>query len=125
MWIIFILMGFTGGLLGGMGMGGGTILVPLLSFLDLTQKQIQCINLISFIPMASIVCFINVKKRLLVKKDLFKIIVPAIVFSIIGSILALFIKGKVLKKIFGVILLALGGIQIIMLLKKKKRKNPF
>lgn len=125
MWIIFILMGFTGGLLGGMGMGGGTILVPLLSFLDLTQKQIQCINLISFIPMASIVCFINVKKRLLVKKDLFKIIVPAIVFSIIGSILALFIKGKVLKKIFGVILLALGAIQIIIFLKKKKRKNPF
>ena len=48
---LFVLFGFLAGIIGGMGMGGGTLLVPLLSFLDMEQKTIQATNLISFIPM--------------------------------------------------------------------------
>ena len=48
MTFLLILVGFLAGVIGGMGMGGGTILVPLLSFLDLGQKSVQATNLISF-----------------------------------------------------------------------------
>ena len=51
MTFLLILVGFLAGVIGGMGMGGGTILVPLLSFLDIGQKSIQATNLISFLPM--------------------------------------------------------------------------
>ena len=49
----FVVAGLVSGVLGGMGMGGGTILIPLLSiFYKIGQHTAQAINLISFIPMA-------------------------------------------------------------------------
>ena len=41
---LLILFGFLSGIIGGMGMGGGTLLVPLLSFLDLVKKTINAIK---------------------------------------------------------------------------------
>ena len=47
------LIGFLSGIISGMGIGGGTILIPALLFLtDITQQQAQGINLIYFIPTA-------------------------------------------------------------------------
>ena len=37
---LLILFGFLAGIIGGMGMGGGTILIPLLTiFLSISQKR--------------------------------------------------------------------------------------
>ena len=53
---LLILAGIVGGIIGGMGMGGGTLLIPILTiFLDVEQKNAQAINLVAFIPMAIIV----------------------------------------------------------------------
>lgn len=57
MTILLIVFGFLGGILGGMGMGGGTLLIPLLSFLDIPQRTIQAINLIGFLPMSAVALF--------------------------------------------------------------------
>ena len=54
MTVWLIVFGFISGILGGMGMGGGTLLIPLLNFLDIEQQTIQAINLISFLPMACV-----------------------------------------------------------------------
>ena len=52
-WIIVI--GIVSGMISGMGIGGGTILIPALLFLqDMNQQQAQGINLIYFIPTAVI-----------------------------------------------------------------------
>ena len=48
--------GLVGGILGGMGMGGGTLLVPILTvFLSMAQKTSQFMNLVAFIPMLSLI----------------------------------------------------------------------
>ncbi len=63
-WLL-VLFGFLSGILGGMGMGGGTLLVPLLSFLDIPQKTIQAINLFSFLPMCAAALCVHAKNKLL------------------------------------------------------------
>ena len=51
MWVALI--GFGSGIISGMGIGGGTILIPALLFLTgLDQHQAQGINLIYFVPTA-------------------------------------------------------------------------
>ena len=63
--------GIISGVLGGMGMGGGTILIPLLSiFYAVSQHTAQATNLISFIPMSVIALIIHLKNKLVDFKKL-------------------------------------------------------
>ena len=39
--IIYVIIGIIGGVLGGMGMGGGTLLVPLLGLVKILQQAIN------------------------------------------------------------------------------------
>ena len=64
MTVWLIVFGFISGILGGMGMGGGTLLIPLLNFLDIEQQTIQAINLISFLPMACVALGLHFKNKL-------------------------------------------------------------
>ena len=62
LWYVFA--GLLGGILGGMGMGGGTLLIPLLSiFYNVSQHSAQAVNLISFIPMAVVALVIHIKNK--------------------------------------------------------------
>ena len=48
--LYLFLAGLVSGIVGGMGMGGGTLLIPILTiFLDFAQKSAQGINLLFFI----------------------------------------------------------------------------
>ena len=50
---LYFLCGILGGVLGGMGMGGGTVLIPLLTiFCGVEQGAAQGVNLLSFLPMS-------------------------------------------------------------------------
>ena len=62
---LLILFGVIGGVLGGMGMGGGTLLIPLLTLgLNLTQQNAQAINLMAFLPMSIFALIIHFKNKL-------------------------------------------------------------
>ena len=51
--MILILIGLISGIISGMGIGGGTILIPALTIiLSMEQNTAQAINLIYFIPTA-------------------------------------------------------------------------
>lgn len=122
--IFFILIGLISGIAGGMGMGGGTILIPLLSiFLNVAQKEAQLLNVFSFIIMALFVVFIHIKNKLI---NVF----PAIVFSILGAVFAfissVFVKdipNTTLKIFFGIFLIVLALIQAFSLIIKKRQKK--
>ena len=51
--ILLFITGAAAGVLGGMGMGGGAILIPMLTvFFSVDQINAQAVNLVAFIPMA-------------------------------------------------------------------------
>lgn len=118
----YALAGVSGGLLGGMGMGGGTVLIPILSlFFNLGQHTVQAVNLISFIPMAVIALIIHVKNGLVDFKGVLPIIITGVIFCIIGCFVARNINGSVLRRIFGGFLILLSVIQVVTYFKDNKK----
>ena len=108
-WLLFVLCGIAGGVLGGMGMGGGTVLIPMLSiFFNLDQHLVQAVNLISFIPMSAVALYLHVKNKLVKFKNVLYIIIPGVIMSVVGSFFAKKLSGEVLKKCFGGFLLLLS-----------------
>lgn len=104
----YVLFGFFGGLLGGMGMGGGTILIPLLSVLGENSKVSGAINLVSFVPMAIFSLILHVKNGLVEKEGLAKMIIAALFCSLIGFFIGKTLPKRVVGKIFGAVLLFMG-----------------
>ncbi len=120
--IIFlnILFGLISGVFGGLGMGGGTILIPLLTiFLGMDQKLCQGINLISFLVMALFSLIIHYKHGFIETKGIIFIEMGGIVFSIIGALLASISPTLLLRKAFGIFLCVLAIIQSISIFKNK------
>ena len=124
---LLILFGFLAGIIGGMGMGGGTVLVPLLSFLDLPQKTIQAINLISFLPMCCVALGFHAKNKLIDTKHVWWLIIPAIAMAVVGALFADKADNKVLRLSFAVFLIGVGVWQLVVAIKfivnnKKERQ---
>lgn len=120
-YVYFALAGLVGGLLGGMGMGGGTVLIPLLSiFMNVDQHAAQALNLISFLPMAVVALVIHFKNGLVeYKKSLF-VIVPALLFAVLGCFAAKNTEGELLGKLFGGFLAALSVFQFCSVFRKEE-----
>ncbi|HHY23762.1 MAG TPA: sulfite exporter TauE/SafE family protein [Clostridiaceae bacterium] len=107
--MILFLIGLLAGIIGGMGIGGGTILIPALTLFVKTEQHIaQSVNLIYFIPTAIIALIVHIKN----KRVDFKIALPIIISGVfgagIGSRLASSISGNLLKKLFAVFLFIMG-----------------
>ena len=116
----FLIVGALGGVLGGMGMGGGTVLIPLLSIcFNVGQHTVQAVNLVSFIPMAIVALIIHLKNKLVSFKKILLIIIPGVFACILGSYIARLISGDVLRKIFGGFLILLSIFQFSTEIKKK------
>ncbi len=106
-----------------MGIGGGTVLIPVLSlFFDMPQKTVQSINLIYFIPTASIALITHIKAGRIEKKTVRGIIPLGILGAVAGSLLALGLDNGVLRTMFGWFLLFMG-IREVWIGYKSKRKD--
>lgn len=129
----YIAVGVVGGIIGGMGMGGGTILIPLLTiFCGVEQHIAQSINLIAFVPMSVVAIIIHFKNRLIRGKYFWWIAVPALILGVAASLLIGKVGSEVLSKCFGFFLTALGIYQFVTAIidakkahdgKKKKEKE--
>lgn len=124
-YIILIICTVTGGILGGMGMGGGTLTIPLLTiFCSMTQHEAQAVNLVAFIPMAAVTLVIHTKNKLVEYKKVLPIAIPALITSVLCSFAALKVKGKTLALCYGIFLVLLGIYQLtalaVRMIKKKK-----
>ena len=108
LWLI--ICGIAGGILGGMGMGGGTLLIPLLTvFLAIKQQYAQAINLIAFLPMSIVALIIHFKNNLVKYNIAIPISISGVLASVGGSFLASSINSKSLSFLFG-IFLSIGGV---------------
>ncbi len=112
--------GLSGGLLGGMGMGGGTVLIPLLSlFCGVSQHTAQAVNLISFIPMAVVALIIHMKNKLVSFDHVVPIIVSGVLTCIVGCYVARAMNGELLRRFFGGFLIILSIWQFFSEIRKK------
>ena len=125
--MIEILIGMISGIVSGTGMGGGTILIFLLTFMmGIEQHVAQATNLIFFIPTSIVAIIINIKNKNIDLKLAIIISIFGILGAIIGSNISVYTDVKILTKCFGVflIIVAINEIySIIRLYKKDKKTN--
>lgn len=109
---LYILLGFLGGIPAGMGMGGGTVTIPLLVFAGgVEQKIAQCANLFSFLPMSVGALKTHADNGLLQTQGIGWLIVPALLLSVVGVAVATWLPSNVLRRAFGVFLLVLAAVE--------------
>jgi uncharacterized membrane protein YfcA len=97
--IWFLIAGLLSGVVAGMGMGGGTLLIPILTiFLSVEQHLAQGINLVVFLPMSLVALIIHCKNKLVDFRVGVPIMLSGIVASIGGSILAVKLNNDVLRR---------------------------
>ena len=122
--MLTILIGFASGIISGMGIGGGTLLIPALVFIIGTKQQIaQSINLIVFIPSAIAALCVHMKKHNIERGLLLKLAVTGCAGSVIGSLLAVNLDSDLLKRFFGIFLLIMGIYEIASKSKIKNAKS--
>jgi uncharacterized membrane protein YfcA len=133
--IVFIIVGVVGGVIGGMGMGGGTLTIPLLTlFTDTPQHLAQAINLIAFIPLSLAALIVHIKNGLVEKKKILPVAIPAVAASVVAAFISKKVTGKILSRLFGWFLIVLGVIQLVTSIisavkeykekKKDKKSEP-
>ena len=116
---LYILLGVIGGIPAGMGMGGGTVTIPLLVLVGgVEQKIAQCANLFSFLPMSLGALKTHADNGLLQTDGIWWIILPALLLSVLGVSLADALPSATLGKAFGVFLIALSCIGLYQNLQK-------
>ena len=110
--LVYFLAGLAGGVLGGMGMGGGTVLIPILTvFCGVPQHLAQSVNLLSFLPMSAASLRVHKKNGLLDTEGVLWMIVPATTLSVLGGLFVQSISGGALRIGFGVFLCLLSFYQ--------------
>ena len=119
-----IVAGVLGGIIGGMGMGGGTLTIPLLTiFLSYEQLQAQGVNLVAFLPMSVVAIIIHIKNKLIDFKSTWLLAVVGCVFSLGGALIAVRLKNEVLTKLFALFLIGLAIWQLVELIKSKNKNQ--
>ena len=126
--MIEIIIGTISGIFSGIGMGGGTILIFLLTmFAGIEQHIAQATNLIYFIPTAISAIIINYKNNNIDTKLATFISVCGIIGAIIGATISVNTDVQKLRKSFGIFLAIIAIHEIYTLFKEykehKKRHN--
>ena len=92
-----------------MGMGGGTVTIPLLTIVGgVAQKVAQAANLFAFAPMSLPTLKMHAEGGLLKTEGLLWVVVPALLFSAVGALSASFLPADFLRKGFGIFLILLS-----------------
>ncbi|MGN1373405.1 MAG: TSUP family transporter [Candidatus Coproplasma sp.] len=122
--ILLMLTGFFAGVFGGMGMGGGTVLIPALTIiLGVDQRLAQATNVIAFLPMAALVLPRHKRNGLLKTEGILTLIIPALISTAIFSLVMAVFPTNALRKAFGVFLIVLAVKQAFVLKGKINKKS--
>ena len=124
--LVWLTAGIAGGVLGGMGMGGGTGLIPILTiFCGVPQHMAQSVNLLTFLPMSALSLRVHAQNGLLDTKGALWMMVPATVLSALGAVFVQGVASGALRVGFGIFLCLLslyqfyGGWKSLLAQKEK------
>lgn len=120
-----IFIGVISGVVSGTGMGGGTILIFLLSYvMQIEQHVAQAANLVFFIPTSIVAIIVNLKNKNIDLKLGMIISIFGILGAIIGANISIHIDVLILKRSFGIFLAIIAIHEIYSIVKQyKKSKN--
>ncbi len=123
--LLLLLVSCFSGVFAGMGMGGGTFLIPLLSiFFGVEQIICQSTNVLVFVVLA-IICFaIYAKNKMIDYLALICVSVPATIIAVLASIFAIKTSSAVLKICFACFIILVGVfyfVKTLITIKKKKK----
>ena len=120
---LLILFGIFSGILGGMGMGGGTLFIPLLTLvLGISQQNAQGINLIAFLPMSIFALVLHFKNKLVRWKTALLLSSAGLLSAIASSFLANSVNPKKLSFWFGIFLIVMGVLDFVIFIVHKKKQ---
>ena len=112
--LVYLCAGAAGGVLGGMGMGGGCVLIPILTvFCGVPQHLAQSVNLLTFLPMAAVSLCVHAKSGLLDARGVLWTAVPATLLSVACGLFVQGIPGGALRVGFGAFLCLLSLYQAV------------
>ena len=116
--LIPALCGFGFGVISAWGVGGGTLLLLVMTLvLGVDQRTAQGINLLFFLPTALSALICHIRSGFVDKPTLKAAVPPAIVLALLGAWAATALDVELLRKPFGVYLL-LAGVSLIWPQKK-------
>ena len=122
-WLIACAVGFGTGILSAFGIGGGTLLLLVMTlFLGVEGPVARCINLLYFLPTALGSLHQHKKNGYLNKTAIVSAIPFGIVLAVAGAVAAAWIDTNLLHKAFGLYLLW-AGISVLLPSKKKKTSD--
>jgi len=115
------LIGLVSGVVTGFGMGGGTILILLVSIIwGIDQHVAQSTNLVFFVPTAIASIITNIKQKCIDYKLGITIGFFGIIGSIIGAQVSIHTEASKLKKYFAIFLIIIAIFEIYSLIKEYK-----
>ena len=119
-----IIIGLISGIVGGLGMGGGTVLILLLSmFANIEQHIAQGTNVIFFVPTAIAAIFVFIKN----KNIKFKVGIPVCLWGLLGAFIGASISSNmevgILRKCFGIFLIIIAIYQTYSLYKRYRNEK--
>ncbi|MBR4800768.1 MAG: TSUP family transporter [Clostridia bacterium] len=107
--LFLALAGVAGGVLAGLGIGGGTLTIPILVLaLGVGQLTAQAVNLISFLPTGAAALFLHIKNGYVKFDGVLFFLFPALVACIAASAFAVGVNGEILKRVYGGFLVAVA-----------------
>ena len=107
--LIEILIGVVSGIITAIGLGGGTVLILLLTFgLGISQHVAQATNLLFFIPTAFTAVILNLKEKNIELNVGINLIFLGIIGAALGSICANHVDVGNLRRFFGCFLLCVA-----------------
>lgn len=106
---VALIVGTLLGFLTGLGVGGGSLLILWLTLvLEMPQTAARGINLLFFLPSAAISCYLRWKQGSVTLKKVLPAIFTGCAAAAVFSLISTRIDLEILKKLFGVLLLATG-----------------
>lgn len=115
-WLLPLLLGLACGTVSAWGVGGGTLLLLVMTLLlGVDARTAQCVNLLFFLPTAASALYLHGKGGFLHAPTLKAAIPPAVLCAALGAFLSTAVSTDALRVPFGLYLLA----SAVLLLKRK------
>lgn len=125
--LLILIVSSLSGILAGMGMGGGTFLIPALSLIfGVSQQVCQATNVICFIVLGAMCFFIYKKNHLIDFNIVLLVAIPASIVSAIFTYFSVKINSNILKMCFAGFIIVFGVfyfVKTIVEMKKNKQKS--